>query len=224
MESSSVKLRSMLELQALNYAPATASGPLLQDVALKADIDRPVLVAGASGSGKTSLLEVIAGLSGQQRGSICWKGQELSQRQRRWLSGMVFQFPERHFLGLTIAQELRLGHRRLSGDQQQAALNTVGLANIRLSNAPERLSGGQQRRLALAVQLLRGAELLLLDEPTAGLDWSVRADVLNLLSQLSKQRVLIVVTHEPQLFHDWSCERYQLTNGRLEPVTTLPAA
>ena len=214
----------MLELHALDYAPATATGPLLKDVSLKADLGRPVLVAGASGSGKTSLLEVIAGLSGHQRGSIRWKGQEISQRQRRWLSGMVFQFPERHFLGLTIAQELRLGHRRLGSDQQQAALDTVGLANVRLSDAPERLSGGQQRRLALAVQLLRGAELLLLDEPTAGLDWSVRAEVLSLLSQLSKQRVLIVVTHEPQLFNYWDCERHQLRNGRLEPVTTLPAA
>ena len=64
----------MLELHALDYAPATATGPLLKDIALKADLGRPVLVAGASGSGKTSLLEVIAGLSGQQRGSICWKG------------------------------------------------------------------------------------------------------------------------------------------------------
>ena len=214
----------MLELHALDYAPATATGPLLEDIALKADLGRPVLVAGASGSGKTSLLEVIAGLSGQQRGSICWKGKELSQRQRRWLSGMVFQFPERHFLGLTIAQELRLGHRRLDSDQLQTALDTVGLTGLRMSDAPERLSGGQQRRLALAVQLLRGAELLLLDEPTAGLDWSVRAEVLALLSQLSKQRVLIVVTHEPQLFNDWACQRHQLRNGRLEPVTTLPAA
>ena len=214
----------MLELHAIDYSPATATGPLLKDVGLKADLGRPVLVAGASGSGKTSLLEVIAGLSGQQRGSVCWKGKELSQRQRRWLSGMVFQFPERHFLGLTIAQELRLGNRRLDSDQQQAALDTVGLANVRLTEAPERLSGGQQRRLALAVQLLRGAELLLLDEPTAGLDWSVRAEVLSLLSQLSRQRVLIVVTHEPQLFNDWACERHQLRNGRLEPVTTLPAA
>ena len=214
----------MLELHALDYAPATATGPLLKDVGLKADLGRPVLVAGASGSGKTSLLEVIAGLSGQQRGSVCWKGKELSQRQRRWLSGMVFQFPERHFLGLTIAQELRLGHRRLDSDQLQTALDTVGLTGLRMSDAPERLSGGQQRRLALAVQLLRGAELLLLDEPTAGLDWSVRAEVLSLLSQLSRQRVLIVVTHEPQLFNDWACERHQLRNGRLEPVTTLPAA
>ena len=214
----------MLELHALDYAPATATGPLLTDVGLKADLGRPVLVAGASGSGKTSLLEVIAGLSGQQRGSVCWKGKELCQRQRRWLSGMVFQFPERHFLGLTIAQELRLGHRRLDSDQLQTALDTVGLTGLRMSDAPERLSGGQQRRLALAVQLLRGAELLLLDEPTAGLDWSVRAEVLSLLSQLSRQRVLIVVTHEPQLFNDWACERHQLRNGRLEPVTTLPAA
>ena len=214
----------MLELHALDYAPATATGPLLKDVGLKADLGRPVLVAGASGSGKTSLLEVIAGLSGQQRGSVCWNGKELSQRQRRWLSGMVFQFPERHFLGLTIAQELRLGHRRLDSDQLQTALDTVGLTGLRMSDAPERLSGGQQRRLALAVQLLRGAELLLLDEPTAGLDWSVRAEVLSLLSQLSRQRVLIVVTHEPQLFNDWACERHQLRNGRLEPVTTLPAA
>ena len=59
---------------------------------------------------------------------------------------------------------------------------------------------------------------------TAGLDWSVRGEVLDLLYTLSKQRVLIVVTHEPQLFNDWACERHQLRNGRLEPVTTLPAA
>ena len=160
----------MLELQALNYAPATASGPLLQDVALKADIGRPVLVAGASGSGKTSLLEVIAGLSGQQRGSIRWKGQELSQRQRRWLSGMVFQFPERHFLGLTIAQELRLGHRRLTaiGCRQHRHRRAGG---PRTSDAPND-SVAASNDAWLAVQLLRG-ELLLLDEPTA--DWTGRS-------------------------------------------------
>ena len=224
MSASWFKLRFMLELQDLDYAPATAPGLLLSGIGLKAEPGKPVLVAGASGSGKTSLLEVIAGLSRQQRGTIRWNGQVLNQRQRRWLSGMVFQFPERHFLGVTVAQELRLGHRRLGTDEQQAVLQRVGLATIRTSDAPESLSGGQQRRLALAVQLLRGAELLLLDEPTAGLDWSVREDVLALLSDLSRERVLIVVTHEPQLFAGWDCRRHELINGGLKSLSTLPAA
>ena len=90
--------------------------------------------------------------------------------------------------------------------------------------APERLSGGQQRRLSLAVQLLRGAQVLLLDEPTAGLDWSVRDDVLDLLADLSKERVLIVVTHEPELFRNWQCDRHRLQNGQLSPLTTLPSS
>ena len=118
---------------------------------------------------------------------------------------------------------MRLGHRRLSTDQQQTVLSQVGLGGISLQQAPERLSGGQQRRLALAVQLLRGAEVLLLDEPTAGLDWSVRSDVLDLLAELSQKRVVVVVTHEPQLFEGWNCDRYRLQNGGLEPVSTLPA-
>ena len=101
-------------------------------------------------------------------------------------------------------------------------LERVGLNTIASTTAPERLSGGQQRRLALAVQMLRGAEVLLLDEPTAGLDWSVRRDVLDLLAGLAREQVLIVVTHEPELFQDWECERLRLQSGRLEPMTTLP--
>ena len=146
----------------------------------------------------------------------------MSRRQRRGLCGMVFQFPERHFLGLNVSQELRLGHRRLGSDRQDQVLQRVGLKDIPPKTAPERLSGGQQRRLALAVQLLRGAEVLLLDEPTAGLDWSVRSDVLTLLSNLAQEQVLIVVTHEPQLFDGWSCNRFQLKNGGLEPTSKLP--
>ena len=184
---------------------------------------KPVLIAGASGSGKTSLMDVISGLSAEQSGQVLWNERTLTRRQRRWLCGLVFQFPERHFLGLTLGQELRLGHRRVSSDKLQNVLAQVGLGTVSLQMPPERLSGGQQRRLALAVQLLRGAEVLLLDEPTAGLDWSVRSDVLTLLAELSKQRVVIVVTHEPQLFEGWTCNRYQLRNGGLEPASKLPS-
>ena len=214
----------MLELEQLHYAPATSVDPILNGIQLRASAGRPVLIAGASGSGKTSLLEVISGLAACRNGTIRWQSDALTQRQRRSLCGIVFQFPERHFLGLTVQQELKLGHRRLPGERLEQVLQQVGLGSIDRSMAPERLSGGQQRRLSLAVQLLRGAQVLLLDEPTAGLDWSVRDDVLDLLADLSKERVLIVVTHEPELFRNWQCDRHRLQNGQLSPLTTLPRA
>ncbi|WP_413440110.1 ABC transporter ATP-binding protein [Synechococcus sp. MIT S1220] len=212
----------MLQLQQIHYAPATASEPILRGIELYAAPGRPVLVAGESGSGKSSLLEVISGLASNKSGTIRWNGSILNQRQRRALCGMVFQFPERYFLGLTITQELKLGHRRLSTDRINQILCRVGLEQIDRTMAPERLSGGQQRRLSLAVQLLRGAQVLLLDEPTAGLDWSVRDDVLSLLADLARDQVLIVVTHEPELFQRWACDRHRLEAGQLTSLTTLP--
>lgn len=213
----------MLELNDLQYQPATTEHPVLEGIHLQVSSGRPVLISGASGSGKTSLIEVISGLAGEQRGTVKWKGQTLTRRQRRWLCGVLFQFPERHFLGLSVSQELKLGHRRLSTDAMHQALRRVGLSNVDLKQAPERLSGGQQRRLALAVQLMRQPDVLLLDEPTAGLDWSVRDEVLELLQDLARDKVLIVVTHEPDLFRRWECEQWKLQTGQLRALSPLAA-
>ncbi len=214
----------MLELINLRYQPATTESPILECIDLQIGAGRPMLISGASGSGKTSLIEVISGLAGEQDGSVRWQGERLSRRQRRWLCGVLFQFPERHFLGLSVTQELKLGHRRLSTERIHQVLRRVGLHAIDLKQAPERLSGGQQRRLALAVQLLREPDVLLLDEPTAGLDWSVRDEVLSLLQDLARDKVLIVVTHEPDLFHHWTCEQWNLQGGRLHALSPLAAA
>jgi energy-coupling factor transport system ATP-binding protein len=136
----------------------------------------------------------------------------------------VFQFPERHFLGLSVGQELKLGHRRLTADQAQEVLTLVGLEGLSLQQAPEQLSGGQQRRLALAVQLLRNPRVLLLDEPTAGLDWAVRGEILELLAALAKERAVLVVTHEPDLFRGISNDSWRLEHGELRnPILTMPA-
>ena len=209
----------MLELREIHYQPATSETSILNGINLQAYKGEPVIIAGPSGSGKTSLVEVISGLSKPQSGSLYWQGKKLNERQRRWLCGVVFQFPERHFLGLTVSQELRLGHRRLSSQDQAIALKKVGLAQIDLKQAPERLSGGQQKRLALAVQLLREPCILILDEPTAGLDWSVRHEILSLLAKLAKEQLLIVVTHEPELFKGWKISPFRLDQGKLKPLT-----
>jgi energy-coupling factor transport system ATP-binding protein len=213
----------MLELAGLRYQPSTAVQPVLAAINLKLQAGRPVLVAGRSGCGKTTLLEVISGLADPDRGRILWQGQPLNGRQRRWLCGLVFQFPERHFLGLTVGQELKLGRRRLSAEDAAAVLRRVGLDTLSLQQAPERLSGGQQRRLALAVQLLRDPRVLLLDEPTAGLDWAVRAEILELLADLARERAVLVVTHEPELFAPIAGEAWRLEQGELRTMQLTTA-
>jgi energy-coupling factor transport system ATP-binding protein len=212
----------MLDVRSLRYHPPTAQQPVLRDVSLQLAEGEPRLVAGRSGSGKSTLLELIGGLADSNGGQILWNGETLDNRQRRWLCGLVFQFPERHFLGLSVAQELRLGRRRVSGEALERVLGQVGLDGLSLTQRPERLSGGQQRRLALAVQLLRDPRVLLLDEPTAGLDWTVRDEVLQLLAGLARERALLVVTHEPELFRGVIDAGWRLENGVLQPLT-IPA-
>ncbi|MEB3275898.1 MAG: ABC transporter ATP-binding protein [Cyanobacteriota bacterium] len=208
----------MLELEGIRYQSATAAEPVLRGIDLQLASGQLGLVAGRSGCGKTTLLEVISGLAEPSGGLVRWQGQRLNGRQRRWLCGLVFQFPERHFLGLTVGQELKLGHRRLSADDAAAVLRQVGLEGLAFTQVPEQLSGGQQRRLALAVQLLRRPRVLLLDEPTAGLDWSVRAGILTLLAQLARERALLVVSHEPELFAGIAGPSWRLENGTLRTM------
>ncbi|MFN9546202.1 MAG: ABC transporter ATP-binding protein [Cyanobacteriota bacterium] len=209
----------MLELQSVRYHPATNAQPVLRAIDLCLAPGRPTLVAGRSGSGKTTLLEVICGLADPDGGTIRWNGETVTARQRRWLCGLVFQFPERHFLGLTVGQDLRLGQRHLSSEVLRTVLARVGLEGLPLTAVPEQLSGGQQRRLALAAQLLRDAKVLLLDEPTAGLDWTMRDGVLDLLQTLARDRALLVVTHEPEVFLQRIPRGWRLEEGVLRPLS-----
>ena len=207
---------TVLSLEQVSYHPATAPRPLLRQVSMAVNLGEIAVVAGPSGAGKSTLLELVAGLIRPDRGRICWQGQPMGRRQRHRRCGLVFQFPERHFLGLTVRQELQLGQRRLTEERLTTVLTQVGLNQVPPQQPPERLSGGQQRRLALAVQLLRDPQVLLLDEPTAGLDWSVRDSLLALLGQLQAGRVLLVVTHEPKLFAPLKPRSWRLQDGRLE--------
>ena len=207
---------TVLSLEQVSYHPPTVPRPLLQQVSMAVNLGETVVVAGASGAGKSTLLELVAGLIRPSRGRICWQGKPMGQRQRHRRCGLVFQFPERHFLGLTLRQELQLGQRRLTEERISTVLARVGLNHVSPQQPPERLSGGQQRRLALAVQLLRDPQVLLLDEPTAGLDWSVRESLLEVLRQLQTERVLLVATHEPSLFASLRPRCWRLQEGGLE--------
>jgi len=208
----------MLSIQGLSYHPAAAMQPVLNNICLQLAHQEIGLVIGASGSGKSTLLEVLAGFVEWNSGAVMWRSQNLGAEELEQLSGLVFQFPERHFCGTTILEELRLGHINLEKDRIDHALESVGLQELSLNTSPQSLSGGQQRRLALAVQLIRQPYLLLLDEPTAGLDWSMRKQLIELLAKLKENWTVLVVTHEPdELKH--ICDRaWHMSGGFLTAI------
>ncbi|NWF59489.1 MAG: energy-coupling factor ABC transporter ATP-binding protein [Fischerella sp.] len=211
----------MLYLRNVVYHPTACPTAILKSINLDLAPQQLGLIIGPSGSGKSTLLEILSGLAEPTSGSVFWHEQMLSAEQLQQLAGLVFQFPERHFCGGTILEELRLGHPELGTERVKQALQEVGLEHLSLSTPPHALSGGQQRRLALAVQLIRQPNLLLLDEPTAGLDWSMRRQLVNLLAKLKKDWTLLVVTHDAGDMLAVADRCWSIKHGELEPIDPL---
>ncbi len=205
----------MLCLVDVSYHPPATPRPILNQVSFAVPPQSLTLIVGVSGAGKTTLLELIAGLAIPTQGQILWREQALEATDLQELAGLVFQFPERHFCGLTLLEELRLGHPELTLEQVQQVLATVHLGDVPLHQPPHHLSGGQQRRLALAVQLIRQPYLLLLDEPLAGLDWSMRRQVMQLLQELKQTWALLVVSHDTRELTAMADQVWSLAGGSL---------
>jgi len=208
----------MLYLKNLTYHPPATPTAILKSINLELAPQQLGLVIGPSGSGKSTLLEILAGLAEKTAGNLLWRDQEITPEQLQQLEGLVFQFPERHFCGGTILEELRLGHPELGSGRVKEALTEVALDHIPLQTSPQSMSGGQQRRLALAVQLIRQPHLLLLDEPTAGLDWSMRRQLVNLLAKLKNHWTLLIVTHDAGELLSIADRCWTLHRGELQSV------
>ncbi|GAB2283909.1 ABC transporter I member 11, chloroplastic [Dionaea muscipula] len=218
---------SCFEVRNLSYRPPGTNFNLLNDVSFSLPKRSFGLIFGRSGSGKTTLLQLIAGLNQPTSGSIVVQmyGEDGIPNQLAELVlpekvGIVFQFPERYFLADTVLEEVIFGWPKQRSDpisKEQLAFNLhqalkwVGFEGIPFDKDPLSLSGGYKRRLALATQLVRTPELLILDEPLAGLDWKARADVVNLLRHLKRELTLLVVSHDLKelaslVDHSWRME------------------
>lgn len=203
---------SCFEVKSVGYHPPGTQFNLLKDVSFSLPEKSFGLIFGQSGSGKTTLLQLLAGLNKPTSGSIIIQRYGDSGEHKgppEHLSpekvGIVFQFPERYFIADNVLDEITFGWPRQKVSTQskkqlafklQRAFNWVGLDRISLDKDPHSLSGGYKRRLALAIQLVEVPDLLILDEPLAGLDWKARTDVVKLLKHLKREVTILVVSHD----------------------------
>lgn len=176
----------------------------LRDVTLTVRRGEFLGLAGHTGSGKSTLVQHLNGLIRPQEGSVCALGLDLSNKKDaaavKAKVGVVFQYPERQLFAESVAQDVAFGPRNLGLPQDEVARRVASsLARVGLDLAaigdksPFELSGGQQRRVAFAGVLAMEPEVLVLDEPMAGLDPAARRDFLGLIGRLHREGLTVVM-------------------------------
>ena len=222
----------MLHLNGIrkSYTTGTFTQTALDDVSITFRDNEFVAVLGPSGSGKTTLLNIVGGLDHADSGSLVIDGIDTSDyADRDWDTyrnnriGFVFQsynlIPHQSVLAnvelaLTLAGVSRAERRR----RATAALATVGLAD-HIHKRPNQLSGGQMQRVAIARALINDPEILLADEPTGALDSTTSVHVMALLTEIARERLVVMVTHNAELAEEHATRIVSLRDGQVEADT-----
>lgn len=163
---------------------------------------------GHTGSGKSTLIQTFNGLLAPTEGKVTWNGKDIyekgfNRREFRSHVGIVFQYPEYQLFETTVLKDVCFGPKNLGISEEESkrkaeeALGLVGLDEKYWQHSPFELSGGQKRRAAIAGVLAMEPEILILDEPTAGLDPKGRDEILGVIKKLNeeKETTIILVSH-----------------------------
>ncbi|MCD7808601.1 MAG: ABC transporter ATP-binding protein/permease [Erysipelotrichaceae bacterium] len=217
-------------LQIKNIHKQYKTGALVQKaldgVSLNLRDNEFVAILGPSGSGKTTLLNIIGGLDRYDKGDLIINGISTKKyKDRDWDSyrnhtiGFVFQsynlIPHQTILSnvelaLTISGISKAERRK----RAQEALDKVGLGD-QVHKKPNQLSGGQMQRVAIARALVNDPDILLADEPTGALDSDTSVQVMDLLKEVANDRLVVMVTHNPELAQDYATRIVTLKDGKI---------
>lgn len=180
----------------------------LKDVSLEIGDGQFIGIIGHTGSGKSTLIQHLNGLVKATSGTIYFHGQDIYDeafdlRELRNRVGLVFQYPEHQLFETTIFDDVCFGPKNQGLSKEEAglrafeALRNVGMPEELYYQSPFDLSGGQKRRVAIAGVLAMKPEVLILDEPTAGLDPAGRDEILDLVARMHRERgiTVILVSH-----------------------------
>ena len=209
-----------------DYSAGDARVEALRGVDLEFGDSEFAAILGPSGCGKTTLLNIIGGLDRYTSGDLVIRGKSTKQfTERDWDTyrnhsvGFVFQsynlIPHQTVLSnvelaLTLSGVSREERRRRAAE----ALEKVGLGD-QLKKKPNQLSGGQMQRVAIARALVNNPEVLLADEPTGALDSETSIQVMEILRQVAKDRLVIMVTHNPELADQYATRIIRLLDGKI---------
>lgn len=196
------------ELQHI-YSEGTAYEKMaLHDINIKIEDGEFVGLIGHTGSGKSTLIQHLNGLLKPTSGSIYFNGEDIHDREYslkklRSKVGLVFQYPEHQLFESTVIEDVRFGPKNIGMEPLKVDMNSykaleqVGIGEELLDVSPLELSGGQKRRVAIAGVLAMDPDVMILDEPTAGLDPAGRDEILDLVKSLHRERkiTIILVSH-----------------------------
>ena len=218
----------MLQIQHIckEYRTATLVQKALDDVSLNFRDNEFVAILGPSGSGKTTFLNIIGGLDRYDSGDLIINGISTKKyKDRDWDTyrnhsvGFIFQsynlIPHQSVLSnvelaLTLSGVSKKERRRRAVE----ALEKVGLGD-QLNKRPNQMSGGQMQRVAIARAIVNAPEILLADEPTGALDSKTSVQVMEILKEISKDRLIIMVTHNPELAEKYATRTIKLLDGEV---------
>lgn len=194
-------------LDHVNYSYSIGSAyekHALKDINLTINDGEFIGLIGHTGSGKSTLIQHLNGLMKATSGTIYYNGKDIydddyDMRELRNKVGLVFQYPEHQLFETTVIKDVNFGPKNQGLSQLEVdlhsyeALKQVGIGEDLIDCSPFELSGGQKRRVAIAGVLAMRPEVLILDEPTAGLDPAGRDEILDQIAKLHKERKITVI-------------------------------
>ena len=218
----------MLQLQHISKVYHTGSQEFhaLKDISIRFRENEFVSILGQSGSGKTTLLNIIGGLDQYTSGDLLIQGESTKQfKNRDWDSyrnhtiGFVFQSynligHQTALSNVEIAMTLSGVSKAERKKRAIEALERVGLKD-HLYKKPNQMSGGQMQRIAIARALVNNPKVVLADEPTGALDSETSVQIMELLKDIAKERLVIMVTHNPELAQAYSTRIVQVLDGNI---------
>ncbi len=215
----------MLEVRDLKYS-YNKDFQALKGVSLKVEKGEMVALLGKNGAGKSTLFLHLNGIYEPDEGKVFIDGEELKYDKKSLLKfrqkvGIVFQNPDDQIFAPTVEEDVAFGPLNLGlsmeevQDRVEEALSRVGMSGFE-KKAPHHLSGGQKKRVAIAGILAMKPEIMVLDEPTAGLDPQGVTDLSKLLNELNEEGITILIsTHEVDLVPNYADKVFVLVDGLL---------